>query len=338
MGLSSRKLEIRISPFDPSRISIIATGRRYRPKHYASITENRVYPKTCPFCPGMEHTTPPAILVLTNGLEFKRDKGDMRVKDWLVRIFPNKYPALMREDKPISEISTYGYHEVIVETPIHNENIYLKYPSYTYYTLLALRRRMNEIMEDPYIKSIVVIKNRGPKAGASIVHPHLQLFANTFIQPVIESELKGFQQYLSRYKECPLCELVENIYEERLVLNSKYFIVYTRYAPKQSYELLVIPKIHRAYFTKVSDEELHDLAHVLSKLIRGLNIVLGDIDYNYWIHTAPKGTDEHLYHWHLEIQPLVETWGGYEKSSGVHIVTVSPEEAAKELREAIKTL
>ncbi len=333
------RLEIRRSLFDSSRISIIAIGRRRRPKHYSyQGLHVGALTKTCPFCPGHEYMTPPATLVLTSSLEYLVEGEGERVRDWLVRIFPNKYPALLlNTEGSRGTISLYGYHEVIVESPIHSEEVYLENPKYMYYVFLALRRRIKEILGDDRIENVVVIKNRGPRAGASIVHPHLQLFANTFTPPVILSELQGFKKFKEKHGICPLCYMVNRIDEPRLVLESKHFIVYTRYAPKQAYELLIVPRKHSPCITSASDDELFDLAQVLSKVLKALLRLLGGVDYNYWIHCAPKNSETE-YHWHIEIQPVVETWGGYEKSSGVHIVTVSPEESAAELRNILKSL
>lgn len=333
----SNSLEIRVCRYEVGRVSIIATGRKLRPKQYRMNKEVDTSTKArCPFCPGNEYDTPPAILVLTKEIKFTKDDENSRVKDWLVRIFPNKYPALSREPKAErGEFTIYGYHEVIVESPLHDENEYLKRLDHMYYMLLALRKRIKEIFDDPNIENILVIKNSGARAGASIRHPHLQLFANTFIPPNIINEIKGFEEYMSKFGECPLCNISMNR-SPRTILDTRYFRVEARYAPRQSYELIIIPKIHRESLLKASDEELKDLAWVLGNVIRALKNLLGEIDYNYWIHMAPKNVGK-VYHWHIELQPLIETWGGYEKGSSVYIVTVKPEDAASKLRELLAT-
>ena len=331
----SNSIEIRISSFDPTRISIIATRRKLRPKQY-SVSKVETKDVYCPFCPGREYDTPPAVLVLNKELKFTKDSDSIRIRDWFVRIFPNKYPALTKDVDNVrrGEYSIYGYHEVLVESPLHNENEYLKNVDHAYYALKALRKRVEDILNDPRIEYVMVIKNSGARAGASIRHPHLQLFANTFTPPQIKNEIEGFRKYFSTHGKCPLCELVKEI-SPRTVIDSKYFRVETRYAPKQSYELLIVPKRHSKDFLDSSDEELRDLALVLNSVITGLRKLFGEIDYNYWFHIAPKDIGDKEFHWHIEIQPLIETWGGYEKSSGVHIVTTKPEDAAEELRKML---
>jgi len=327
-------IEIRVCPYDRSRVSIIATGRKLRPKQYVVSLESKER-GVCPFCPGYEFETPPATLVYTMDYKFSYDTVNVRVKNWLVRVFPNKYPALNNRLEGVKgKVSAYGFHEVLVETPLHSEREYLKTHKHIYYSLLTLRERVKLLLEDPLIEHITIIKNSGVHSGASIVHPHLQLFANTFTPPIILNEIQGFKTYIEEYNECPLCSIVKSK-SERTILDTNYFRVETRYTPKQSYELIIIPKNHKVSILEANDDELKDLAHTLTLTIRTLKDVLGDVDYNYWFHIAPKGVNGLSYHWHLEIQPLIETWGGYEKGSGVHIVTISPEEAAKTLRDKI---
>lgn len=332
----SKYAEIRVCQYEVGRVSIIAPARKLRPKQYSLHVKTPNSISTyCPFCPGNEYETPPAVLIMTREGKFTEDKNNFRYKNWVVRIFPNKYPALSKEVRgEIDSFTTYGYHEVVVETPIHEEDEYLKNITHTYYALLTLKKRISEIFNDPYIKNILIIKNSGMKAGASIKHPHLQLFATTFTPFTIINELKGFKQYMEKFGKCPLCEIAMNN-SSRTILNTKYFKVEARYAPRQSYELLIVPKAHKINMLEISNEELKELAWVLNNIIIALKELLGKIDYNYWIHTAPKNVRENEFHWHIEIQPLIETWGGYEKSSGVHIVTVKPEDAAKELREIL---
>ncbi len=315
---------IRRSILDPERLTIIAPSRGKRPKYFPEKPGNETVNK-CPFCPGREYLTPPAVLVLNKNLEFKSEKNNERVKDWFVRIFPNKYPALTRDHGGV-----YGYHEVVVETPIHDERKYLSDPRQVYYALIALRKRIKDIFEnDKRIKSIIVIKNSGPLSGGSIPHPHLQLLANDFIPPQLSRELRVFR------KGCPLCGELESF--ERLVLKTRYFTTVTRYAPRQSYELIIIPHRHVSSIINTEDYELLDLAHHISRIILGLKTFFGwGLSYNFWIHIAPRNIGN--YHWHIEVQPTIEIWGGYERGTDIYIVDALPEDAALRLRETIRKL
>ena len=318
---------------NPRRATIISTIRGKRP-HYTKVsTEPETY-SVCPFCPGNEAYTPPATLVLKTLGEgkygFLSEKSSGEVREWIVRVFPNKYPALTTKD---SSDLTYGYHEVLVETRIHSEEEYLRNAENVYLAFKTLKERVKRILQDSKIKHVMVIKNKGAKAGASIIHPHLQIFANTFTPPEIEEEIHGFRKYFKEKGKCPLCYLL-SIKEDLVFYTNEEFASLIAYAPRVPYETHIIPLRHDPSFLSLSDNELFSLSEALSKTLLALRKVLGDFDYNFWFHTIYDSSLS-FYHWHIEILPLTTTWGGYEKGSGVYIVDKFPEVAASELRKVI---
>ena len=68
-----------------------------------------------------------------------------------------------------------------------------------------------------------------------------------------------------------------------------------------------------------------------------LNKVIGGAQYNYFLHSLPQGHEykKHInsYQWHLEICPRTSIPTGFELGSGLFVSTVSPELAAKKLRD-----
>ena len=124
MSIGPHDIEIRYDPIVPTRVSVISKVRRFRPKELTLIRHEATHLIQCPFCPGNEHMTPPATLVIKKEgdmIRYYRDSNDLRVKGWLVRIFPNKYPIF----SPYVTTSGYGYHEVVVETPNHSIKPYM---------------------------------------------------------------------------------------------------------------------------------------------------------------------------------------------------------------------
>ncbi len=331
LGLTSSsrsEVVIRKCPHDARRISLISTLRAKRPALYKG--------GECPFCPGREFMTPKANLALIRSgesLKFVSELGGEVSSNWLVRIFPNKYPALINrpEAKPGKRgaFSTYGYHEVLVECREHDEGIYLSDPINVYYALLALKERFRQLMTDEFIEYFIAIKNGGVSSGASVPHPHMQLFALTFTPPEVMSELSTFEEA----SECPLCSLkdVQNL----VIYDSNYFVLAAAPAPRAPFEMFIIPKRHEPSFTYISNEELKDLAEVLRLALLAVRNYL-KTDYNLWLHTAPKNVSK--YHWHIELLPATTRWGGFEKGTGVYLTTTVPEDAASELRGFISEL
>jgi len=53
---------------------------------------------------------------------------------------------------------------------------------------------------------------------------------------------------------------------------------------------------------------------------------------NLWVRTAPRDAEQ--FSWRIDIVPRLSGLAGLELGSGVHLNTVSPEQAAAELRNA----
>lgn len=317
---------------NPRRVAVVSPVRGRRPQY----SEPRVEAGSsgfCPFCPGSEEHTPPAVLVLVRlgaeGCRFAREERSGDVEDWAVRVFPNRYPALSPE---AGSGLMYGYHEVLVESRIHSEEEYLGNPENIFLALMALRERVRQILGDPEMRYVAVIKNSGARAGASIAHPHLQLFASPFLPPEIDDELRGFREHLEEHGVCPLCLLASS--GGLVFYRNRSFASLVAYAPRAPYETHVVPLRHSPSFLDADDGELFDLGDALSRTMLALRRVLGVFDYNLWLHSVYDARLEH-YHWHIEILPLTTRWGGYEKGFGVFIVDRFPEDAAAELRSAV---
>ncbi len=335
------RIDVRRDPVVPTRISIISGIRKFRPKEYIeSERREEIRRIECPFCPGHEHMTPPAVLVakLENGkLVFYRDSDSQRITGWIVRVFPNKYPALIPEDP---KSPAYGYHEVIVETPNHDREAYLTSIEHYSLSLRILMKRLSDIMTDPRICHVIAIKNYGPRSGASLEHPHMQIFATTFPLPYIVEEVVYTVHKYESEGVCPYCRLIEEDSKtEHKVYENECFIALASRAPRSPYEVWILPKEHVDMPFGMSDYEYKLLADVLAKVLKTYHSFLGNPSYNMWIHIPPKridGLSRIVYHWHIEISPVLTTWGGFEKGSGVYIVPVSPEEAGRNLRECIE--
>ena len=82
--------------------------------------------------------------------------------------------------------------------------------------------------------------------------------------------------------------------------------------------------------------EVADLAKTMRICLGALRTLLNDPPYNFGFHTVLAKDAKDSYHWHLEVYPRLATWAGFEKSTCMFINVVSPEDAASELRSAIK--
>ena len=323
--------EVRLDIFG-DHVSIVSTVRRARPKEFKKPQQF-----VCPFCAGNEHLTPPATLVLVKrggGEEWLRDSDDERVRGWSVRIVPNKFPALTPSPpKPRSPkyLEAYGYHEVVIETPRHVGDVHELSNEQFVDALRATFRRVSEMMSDPRVDTVIVIKNRGGSAGASILHAHSQIFALPTTPKRVEREARAFGEGGK-----PLCEYIEKELDagERVVYRGKHFIAVAYEAPRIGFETWVVPLKHERTPLNMGLEELEELALVLRALSYAIVVGKKFENFNWWIHMAPRNAKD--FHWHIEIAPVSSIWGGLEKGGDSFIVEYPPEEAARELRKFVE--
>ncbi len=310
---------------------IIASERGKRP--YDFVTEKDITKGGfCPLCPGHENTTPPEVLV------YGRPSHDPNGPNWQLRVVPNKYPALIIEgdlDKRgegiYDKMNGIGAHEVIIESPNHHETLSSMDIDQLVLVFRAYKDRLIDLARDKRFKYIIVFKNYGKAAGASLEHSHSQLIALPIVPQIIQEELYGCQRYFDYKERCVFCDIIrqERSQQMRLVDENDDFITICPFAPRSPFEMWVLPKRHQSRFNSMDDGQLYQLALLFSSTMRKLDNVLPNVPYNYMLHTAPLN-DAHLehYHWHIEIMPKVSTVAGFEWGTGFHINTVPPEEAA----------
>jgi UDPglucose--hexose-1-phosphate uridylyltransferase len=336
--------------FDPirRRWSIIATERRFRPHDFLPPEREPAGDVAgCPFEYGKEKTTPPEIFAIADG---PRERNG---PNWRVRVVPNKFPALGIEGELSREgvgiydrVNGIGAHEVIVETPDHHRAAADLAPEEIALVLRAWRERLVDLRRDIRIRYVLLFKNHGRDAGASLSHPHSQLIATPIIPTVVVQELNVAREHWSHKERCMFCDLIqqERAAGDRVALETERFVLIEPFAASFPFETWILPKLHSHDFASCSDQILLDLARVVRDFLRRIRKLLNDPPYNLILHTAPSPhprpgqpqywtTIEYDYHWHIEFVPRITRIAGFEWGSGYSINPTPPEEAARFLRE-----
>ncbi len=324
---------------------IIAEERGHRPEDFEANQYFEKDQEYCPFDPGNEDMTPPEIFAV-------RPQG-AKHSEWQVRVVPNKYPALAIEGKLNREgrgmfdmMNGIGAHEVVIETPEHNYDI----PDYKLEqmdrVLEAYQRRVLDLRKDRRFRYILVFKNKGRSAGATLAHPHSQIIALSVTPKRVKEKLEGAREHYLDKKRCIFCDIIseELKEEERIVYQDSNFVVWSPFAARFPFETWILPRKHNYDFASISSGDRKQLGRVLQDTITRLNNALQSPDYNFLINTSPNpnikterpghfSTIEKDYHWHIEIIPRITSVAGFEWGSGFYINSTPPEEAARYLRE-----
>lgn len=297
------------------RYVIIAEKRGERPQQTAEVKENI---KKCPFCPGNEKSTP-------------KEKGRVEFKGkWLIRWFSNLYPAvegkssfLMKGIKFIKKSAANGSHEIVVETPEHDKQLVDLTVEHIAELFKVYSLRIKELSKNS--KYVLVFKNQGKFGAASLAHAHTQIISYPKIPEAVKEEVNA----VKKYKKCPYCEIIkQEMKSKRRIFENKSFAAFAPFASRFNYEAWVFPKRHVKNITELEDIELFGLAEIIKKILVKVSEITDS--YNMFLHYAPKGSDLHF---HVEIAPRIERWGGFEHSSGEVINIISPERAAEVYRD-----
>ena len=249
----------------------------------------------CPFCPG--------------GLEAP--------ELYDVRWFPNRWPSMPDERC-----------EVILYTPDHDATLWSLGPRGVRKVVDLWAERTAALAARPEIEYVLVFENRGAEVGATIEHPHGQIYAFDFVPDLPLRELEHGGQF-----DEP---------GDRLVASAAGWRAWVPEAPIFPYALKLVP-----------DAPVPDLPSLDRAGRNGLTALLVDVleafdrlfatrtPYMLWIHQRPfDGGEWPQARLHLE---LVTPWrapdvtrfvAAGELGSGVYFNPIAPEAAAQSLREA----
>ncbi len=346
--------EIRINPIVPSESVLVATARSMRPRKAEDPAprDTRLHVETCPFCRGNEDKTPPEIQRVP-------PQGE-----WQIRIVENLYPVLGDNRGSAGlvfglqqAIDGYGRHEVIVDSAQHGIAIHEMGHTHLQKLFSTYQSRMAQLYEmDERLQYVLVFKNFGPAAGASMAHTHSQIIATPVVPQNVHDEVENSRNYYKKHHRCIFCSLIDEaltfettIYDRNsgrivrkinvgqyVIERGERFIAIKPFASRYEWEVHILPLEHGSDFLDASAEDLQDLAQVFQRTMARLDAVIGGAQYNFFLHTRPRSEEfedcRASYHWHLEICPRTSIPTGFELGSGLFVNTISPEQAAEQLR------
>lgn len=280
--------------------------------------------------------TPPEILGFRQG-------GQPNDPNWTLRVVPNKFPALRIEgelgkaaDGIYDRMHGIGAHEVVIESERHDVDLF-DLPEKRFEDVLwAYRDRLVDLKNDHRFKSVIIFKNHGAAAGASLTHSHSQLIALPVIPKRVMEEMNGCKEYYRFRDRCLFCDIVVQEMDQkvRIVEETGEFLAFAPYAPRFPFETWIVPKRHQCAYEMIEGDQAKALAAVFRRTLRRLNLALENPPFNFIVHSAPfleRAVD--FFHWHIEIMPKLTKVAGFEWGSGFYINPTPPEESAKYLRE-----
>lgn len=309
---------------------VISTERAKRPSQFArplpDTSNIPAHDPNCPFCPGNEAMSSGDILrhPLTG--------------PWSQRIVPNKFPALSGEGSAhrtikgiFRSMEATGVHEVLIEHPQHNLIMHNMEVKEIADIFRMYRDRYRQIRYLPYIESIIIFRNHGSKAGASLLHPHSQIVATPVTPFQVRTRIELATRYFDDHGECLFCRTLHDELEDgkRILVDTEHFTSFIPYAALSPFHIWIFPKRHASAFDEINSDEMLDIAKNLKETLTRLYIALGNPDYNFTIRSCPvRDNRSEYFHWYLAIVPRLNIAAGFELGSGMFISSALPEESA----------
>lgn len=288
----------------------------------------------CPFCDIESQKN--RVLVYSRGV--KKDVGDL--KDWTTAVITNKYPIVSPSEKHEEKASGVyrkmkagGFHEVIVFKD-HNKDFPQLSLSEIKEIIDCYKDRIDEFKKYDFVKAVIVFHNRGKEAAATQPHPHSQILGIPLIDKEFKAILSNSEKYYEDNAECLQCMInkTEKKEKKRIVFENDDFVCYVPFAPKFTFEVIIVPKRHSPRFEEIKEKEKKSLSEAMKKVISKFYSGFDNPAYNFYLHTAPFDNDHSSFHWYFVLFPRINTWAGFELGANMEVLTMLPEDQAEFLR------
>ena len=328
--------ELRKDPVT-GRWVIISTERRKRPGDFRLESVQIAPDASCPFCEGHEQMTAKELLA------YGRNGTGPDTAGWTLRVVPNQFPVLRVEgalerqaEGLFDKMNGIGAHEFIFKSPRHEGTLATLGDEAVEQVLRAAAERVQDLKRDQRFRYMIIFKNHGAAAGASLDHSHTQLIALPIVPREVRDEVDGARSHFQTKERCVFCDILRQELGDggRLIAENGDVVALAPYASRFPFETWLLPRRHQALFEDSPRHELASLARLLGDILRRMNQALRMPPYNLLIHSAPVGEPAgDYYHWHVEIIPKLTKIAGFEWATGFYLNPTSPEEAAQVLRD-----
>jgi UDPglucose--hexose-1-phosphate uridylyltransferase len=274
---------------------------------------------------------------------------------WSARAVVHPTPLYRIEGEPsrrgeglYDRMRSVGAHEVLIENPRHDRNLWNASDGEIEKFLILVAQRIQDLKRDARFKYVSIFKNHGSSAGQEFEHPTAQLTATTFVPRRVLYELRAGRDYFSQKERCVFCDILsQELQQNQRILETRGdFVALCPYAPRVPYETWIMPRIHEAAFERFGlsrPASLRDLGALLRRTLQRIRTITED--FHLVLHTSPntlhrseslaywKTIDED-YHWHIEILPIIASKAKSYTFKEVYYSPVASETAVKRLREA----
>jgi UDPglucose--hexose-1-phosphate uridylyltransferase len=296
----------------------IAPARNARP---LDATEQAGEPEPCPFCPGGAEVPFP----------------------YEAAVFDNRFPSFRPDPSPAPHLdgptaAARGRCEIVLYTHRHDACFGGLSPVELGRVLAIWVDRTEELWANPAHEYVFVFENRGAEVGATIAHPHGQIYALDHVPPLTAAKDAAHGRYRERHGTCLSCAATgTDAASGRVVSANESFVVAVPFAARWPFEVVVRARRHGlTRLAGLSPAEQRDLAVALHDVTRRYDALFGfQLPYMMVAQEAPRDQPD----WHLafELYPrhrapgVTKVRASVETALGLFLNDVLPEDAARQL-------
>jgi UDPglucose--hexose-1-phosphate uridylyltransferase len=305
----------------------ISPARNQRPQTGADVPAAPTSDAGCPLCPG----------------------GPEVPFAYRAAVFDNRFPSFMSQPPaPLAGdlvAPSLGRCEVVLYTDGHVGSLATLSPEQVATVVAVWCDRSTQLWADPRNAFVLIFENRGEAVGATLSHPHGQIYAFDRVPPLIRSKLGVLADHRDRHRSCLTCQVVgrDTAAAERTVVDSDSFTVSVPFAARWPYEVHVRARRHGA--RRLADLHPHeqlDLAAALQEVVLRYDALFGfELPYMLVAQEAPSDPDGQPWDdWHLAFEFLpphrsptkLKVRASVETSTGLFINDTLPEASAAALK------
>jgi UDPglucose--hexose-1-phosphate uridylyltransferase len=291
-------------------------------------------PGFCPLCPTQPGGFP----------------TEIPLPDYDIVVFENKFPSFRlpppapaAEDGALYHVRpSEGVCEVVCYTSDHTTTLAKQSVHHIERLIRVWRERYIDLGARPEIDYVFIFENKGEAIGVTLPHAHGQIYAFSYVPPIIARELESAKLHHTKTGRCLHCDVVheERVDGRRVVVESDHFIAFIPFYARYPYELHIYAKGHLPSMVHFTSEHEHDLARVLKTVLSKFdNLWSFSFPYMMVMHQEPTDGQAHAgSHFHIEFYPPHRTpeklkfLAGCESGAGTFINDTLPEDKAAELR------
>jgi UDPglucose--hexose-1-phosphate uridylyltransferase len=188
---------------------------------------------------------------------------------------------------------------------------------------------------------VFVFENRGEAIGATLQHPHGQIYAYPFVTSYTTRALTSARRWHTERGGCLFCAIVDQelVARVRVVAETEHFVAFVPEAPRFPFEVHLYPRRHVPDLPALTEAELDELMPLYAELVRRFEALFDKpIPYMACWHQAPVREGRELAHLSLQLfspqrtAQALKYFASSEAGMGAYTIDVLPEDTAVRLR------